>query len=295
MLIYKIIYYIITMNLFLIVINPSKTATITLNSFLKSNENFKEVDIKIIDSIESFLSYSSLNQISVKDAMYRITSNDISREIELDILMRGVKSMHDSDLWLYQYKSKTILNQYRNVQMVPTRIVLSADKKYLDKLVDELGGYPIIIKAPKGSHGVGVIKVESHETLYSIIDFMLAQDIDVTLKKYIEADGHYRVIVLDNKVLSTIKYNKPDKDFRTNSGEPEVSSVKLSQEGINVALDAVSKQDLQTNFGGVDLIWSEQDQKFYVMEVNFPCFFPRNESVDNISISSAIIQYLLDK
>jgi glutathione synthase/RimK-type ligase-like ATP-grasp enzyme len=283
------------MNLFLIVINPSKTATITLNSFLKSNENFKEVDIKIIDSIESFLSYSSLNQISVKDAMYRITSNDISREIELDILMRGVKSMHDSDLWLYQYKSKTILNQYRNVQMVPTRIVLSADKKYLDKLVDELGGYPIIIKAPKGSHGVGVIKVESHETLYSIIDFMLAQDIDVTLKKYIEADGHYRVIVLDNKVLSTIKYNKPDKDFRTNSGEPEVSSVKLSQEGINVALDAVSKQDLQTNFGGVDLIWSEKDQKFYVMEVNFPCFFPRNESVDNISISSAIIQYLLDK
>ena len=137
--------------------------------------------------------------------------------------------------------------------------------------------------------------MESHETLYSIIDFMLAQDIDVTLKKYIEADGHYRVIVLDNKVLSTIKYNKPDKDFRTNAGEPEVSSVKLSQEGINVALDAVSKQDLQTNFGGVDLIWSEKDQKFYVMEVNFPCFFPRNERADNISISSAIIQYLIDK
>jgi glutathione synthase/RimK-type ligase-like ATP-grasp enzyme len=283
------------MNLFLIVINPSKTATITLNSFLKSNENFKEVDIKIIDSIESFLSYSSSNQMSVKDAIYRITSNDISREIELDILMRGVKSMHNKDLWLYQYKSKTILNQYRNVQMVPTRIVLSSDKKYLDNLVEELGGYPIIIKAPKGSHGVGVIKVETHETLYSIIDFMTAQDVDVALKKYIEADGHYRVIVLDNKVLSTIKYNKPDKDFRTNAGEPEVVSIQLPQTGIDVALDAVSKQDLQTNFGGVDLIWSEQDQKFYVMEVNFPCFFPRNESVDNISISSAIIQYLLDK
>jgi glutathione synthase/RimK-type ligase-like ATP-grasp enzyme len=96
-------------------------------------------------------------------------------------------------------------------------------------------------------------------------------------------------------VLSTIKYSKPEKDFRTNAGEPEVFSVKLSQEGINIALDAVSKQDLQTNFGGVDLIWSEQDQKFYVMEVNFPCFFPRNESVDHISVSSAIIQYLLDK
>jgi glutathione synthase/RimK-type ligase-like ATP-grasp enzyme len=283
------------MNLFLIIINPSKTATITLNSFLKSNENFKEVNIKIIDSIETFLSYSSPNQISIKDAIYRITSNDISREIELDILMRGVKSMHNKDLWLYQYKSKTILNQYRNVQMVPTRIVLSSDKKYLDNLVEELGGYPIIIKAPKGSHGVGVIKVETHETLYSIIDFILAQDIDVTLKKYIEADGHYRVIVLDNKVLSTIKYKKPDKDFRTNAGEPEVVSLQLPQTGIDVALDAVSKQDLQTNFGGVDLIWSEQDQKFYVMEVNFPCFFPRNEMVDSVSISSAIIKYLLDK
>jgi glutathione synthase/RimK-type ligase-like ATP-grasp enzyme len=283
------------MNLFLIVINPSKTAIITLNSFLKSTESFPEINIKIIDSIDSFLSYSQAGQISSNDCIYRITSNGISREIELDTLMRGVKSMYSKDLWLYQYKSKTILNQYRDVQMVPTKVVLSSDKQYLDNLVSELGGYPIIVKAPKGSHGVGVIKIESHETLYSIIDFMMAQEIDVTLKKYIEADGHYRVVVLDNKVLSTIKYNKPDKDFRTNAGDPEVYSVNLPQEGMDVALDAVSKQDLHTNFGGVDLIWSEQDQLFYVMEVNFPCFFPRNEMVDDVSISSEIIKYLLNK
>lgn len=283
------------MNLFLIVINPSKTAIITLNSFLKSTESFPEINIKIIDSIDSFLSYSQVGQISSNDCIYRITSNGISREIELDILMRGVKSMYSKDLWLYQYKSKTILNQYRDVKMVPTKVVLSSGKQYLDNLVSELGGYPIIVKAPKGSHGVGVIKIESHETLYSLVDFMMAQGIDVTLKKYIEADGHYRVIVLDNKVLSTIKYNKPDKDFRTNAGEPEVFSVNLSQEGMDVALNAVSKQDLQTNFGGVDLIWSEKDQLFYVMEVNFPCFFPRNEMVDDVSISSEIIKYLLNK
>lgn len=283
------------MNLFLINHYPKQTAMATLNSFIKSAENFPNVNTIVIDSIESFLSYSSSNQISSNDAVYRITTNNISRAIESQLLLKGVKSMYSKDFWLYQYKSKTILNQYRNAQMVPTRIVLSSDKKYLDNLVEELGGYPIIIKAPKGSHGVGVIKIESHETLYSIIDFMMAQEIDVTLKKYIEADGHYRVIVLNNKVLSTIKYNKPDKDFRTNAGDPEVVSVQLPQVGIDVALDAVSKQDLQTNFGGVDLIWSEEDQKFYVMEVNFPCFFPRNESVDNVSISSAIIQYLLDK
>jgi len=283
------------MNLFLIYINPSKTAITTLNSFLKSAENFTNVKIIVIDSIDSFLNYTKSNQISSNDAVYRITANNKSKVIELQLLLKGVKSLYNKDLWLYQYKSKTILNQYRNVQMVPTKVVLSSNKEYLDDLVEELGGYPIIIKAPNCSHGVGVIKVESHETLYSVVGFITSQGIDITLKKYIEADGHYRVIVLDNKVLSTIKYNKPDKDFRTNAGEPEVSSVKLSQEGINVALDAVSKQDLQTNFGGVDLIWSEQDQKFYVMEVNFPCFFPRNESVDNISISSAIIQYLLDK
>jgi glutathione synthase/RimK-type ligase-like ATP-grasp enzyme len=283
------------MNLFLINHYPKQTAIATLNSFLKSAENFPEVNINIIDSVDSFLSHSSSNPISSNDAVYRITTNSISRKIELQLLLKGVKSLYNKDLWLYEYKSKTILNQYRNVQMVPTKVVLSSDKQYLDNLVTELGGYPIIVKAPKGSHGVGVIKVESHETLYSIIDFIMAQEIDVTLKKYIEADGHYRVVVLDNKVLSTIKYSKPDKDFRTNAGEPEVSSVNLSQEGTNIALDAVSKQDLQTNFGGVDLIWSEQDQLFYVMEVNFPCFFPRNEMVDNVSVSSAIIQYFLDK
>lgn len=283
------------MNLFLIVNNPTKTALVTFSSFTKTAENFPDVNIIVLDSIDSFLSYSSSNQISSNDAVYRITTNDISRKIEAQLLLKGVKSLYNKDLWLYEYKSKTILNQYRGVQMIPTKVVLSSDKGYLDNLVEELGGYPIIIKAPNGSHGVGVIKIESNETLYSLVDFMMSQDIDVTLKKYIEADGHYRVIVLDNKVLSTIKYNKPDKDFRTNAGEPDVYSVNLSQEGMNVALDAVSKQDLQTNFGGVDLIWSERDQLFYVMEVNFPCFFPRNEMVDNVSISSAIIKYLLDK
>jgi glutathione synthase/RimK-type ligase-like ATP-grasp enzyme len=283
------------MNLFLINYYPKKAKLDALNSFVKSAENFPDVNIIVLDSIDSFLSYSSSNQISSNDAVYRITTNDISRKIELQLLLKGVKSLHNKDLWLYEYKSKTILNQYRGVQMIPTQVVLSSDKGYLDNLVEELGGYPIIMKAPNGSHGVGVIKVESHETLYSLVDFMMAQGIDVTLKKYIEADGHYRVIVLDNKVLSTIKYNKPDKDFRTNAGEPEVFPVNLSQEGMDVALDAVSKQDLQTNFGGVDLIWSEKDKLFYVMEVNFPCFFPRNEMVDNVSISSAIIKYLLDK
>jgi len=283
------------MNLFLIVNNPTKTDLITLNSFTQSAENFPDVNIIVLDSIDSFLDYTSSHQISSNDAVYRITKNNISRKIELQLLLKGIKSLYNKDLWLYKYKSKTILNQYREVQMVSTQVVLSSDKGYLDNLVEELGGYPIIIKAPKGRHGVGVIKIESHETLYSLVDFMMAQGIDVTLKKYIEADGHYRVIVLDNKVLSTIKYNKPDKDFRTNAGEPEVYPINLSQEGMDVALDAVSKQDLQTNFGGVDLIWSEKDQLFYVMEVNFPCFFPRNEMVDSLSISSAIIKYLLDK
>lgn len=283
------------MNLFLIVNNPTKTALITLNSFLESAKNFPKISIKVIDSIDSFLSDSSSNQISSNDAVYRITTNDISRKIELQLLLKGVKSLYNKDLWLYEYKSKTILNQYRGVQMIPTKVVLSSDKNYLDNLVEELGGYPIIIKAPNCSHGVGVIKVESHETLYSVVGFITAQGIDITLKKYIEADGHYRVVVLDNKVLSTIKYRKPEKDFRTNVGEPEVFPVNLSQEGMDVALDAVSKQDLQTNFGGVDLIWSEKDQLFYVMEVNFPCFFPRNEMVDDVSISSEIIKYLLDK
>jgi glutathione synthase/RimK-type ligase-like ATP-grasp enzyme len=283
------------MNLFLINYYPKKAKLDTLNSFIKSAENFPDVNIIVLDSIDSFLRCSSSNQISSNDAVYRITTNNISRKIELQLLLKGVKSLHNKDLWLYEYKSKTILNQYRGVQMIPTKVVLSSDKNYLDNLVEELGGYPIIIKAPNGSHGVGVIKIESHETLYSIIDFMMAQDIDLTLKKYIEADGHYRVVVLDNKVLSAIKYNKPDKDFRTNAGEPEVYPVNLSQEGMDVALDAVSKQDLQTNFGGVDLIWSEKDQLFYVMEVNFPCFFPRNEMVDSVSISSEIIKYLLNK
>lgn len=283
------------MNLFLINYYPKQTAMATLNSFVKSAENFPDVNIIVLDSIDSFLSYSSSNQISSNDAVYRITTNDISRKIELQLLLKGVKSLHNKDLWLYEYKSKAILNQYRGVQMVPTKVVLSSDKNHLDNLVEELGGYPIIIKAPNCSHGVGVIKVESYETLYSVVGFIAAQGIDMTLKKYIEADGHYRVIVLDNKVLSTIKYRKPEKDFRTNVGEPEVFPVNLSQEGMDVALDAVSKQDLQTNFGGVDLIWSEQDQLFYVMEVNFPCFFPRNEMVDSVSISSAIIKYLLDK
>ncbi len=165
-------------------------------------------------------------------------------------------------------------------------------KEFVPKLIKQLGDFPIIIKVLGGSHGVGVMRIDSIESFYSVSDFLKQSNIEVALKEYVPARRTARLMVLGDRVIDSIEYIAPKRDFRSNEGaEPNVIPKVFSKEVNNMAVKAVSALNL--DFGGVDIAITDKD--IYVLEVNFPAFYPRCEMITGTDISAMIIEYLLNK
>lgn len=95
---------------------------------------------------------------------------------------------------------------------------LPQDHQALLEIADELGGFPIIIKAMGGSHGIGVMRVDSPESLFSVGDFVRQSGVQVLLKACCDVRSTTRLIVLGDQVISSIEYSAPKGDFRSNEG-----------------------------------------------------------------------------
>ena len=84
---------------------------------------------------------------------------------------------------------------------------------------DKMLNFPMIIKTLRGTHGIGVMKVDSRSSLKSVAQAVMADGQEVMLQEFIEHKESARLIMLGNKMLAANKRKQPkEKDeFRTNS------------------------------------------------------------------------------
>lgn len=166
------------------------------------------------------------------------------------------------------------------------------DHQILLDVVDKLGGFPIIIKAMGGSHGIGVMRVDSSESLFSVSDYVRQNAEKAVLKEYCNVRSTARLIVLGDKVISSIEYTAPQGDFRSNEGQsPNVAQKQFSAEVEAAAIRAVNLQGIE--FGGVDVMMTDDGPK--VAEANFPCYFPRCQLLTGDDIAGQMVAYLVEK
>ena len=162
----------------------------------------------------------------------------------------------------------------------------------LRQCVEELGGFPIIIKALGGSHGVGVMRADSLESLFSVSDYLRTTGERFVLKEYCNVLSTARLIVLGDKVIDSIEYSANKNDFRSNEGKtPNVAPKKFDSRVEEVAIKATHSLGLE--FGGVDIMVTDSGPK--VAEVNFPCFFPRCQLLTGTDIAGMMVDYLMGK
>jgi hypothetical protein len=170
---------------------------------------------------------------------------------------------------------------------------VSADRTLLERYVKYLGGFPIILKATGLSHGVGVIKVDSSTALYSLVDYLTRNDQHVIMREFVDTNRHARLIVVGNRVVDSIEYKAPRGDFRTNVGKaPKVKPKKFSKAIEATAVQSVHAMGLE--FGGVDIVMDSHG-RHYVLEVNFPAFFPRAQHITGTDIAGYMVDFLIDK
>ena len=242
--------------------NPT-TIKLFKKSIKKKNIKFKE----ICSDDYKFIKFPVLKK---GDILYNVCVDHKSRTLEKCIINGDVATFCiNNNTRLHSYDNvieATVIHSKNNLPIIKTIFDITKDRKTLSEYVDFLGGFPIIVKSKDGSHGVGVIKIDSLDSLLSIVDVLLNTDNKFIMREFINYKQHARLIVLGNKVVSSIEYKKIKNDFRSNVGkELNIMAKSFGKEIENVAIKAV--RVLGYEFGGVDIL-IDNKKNFYIAEVN---------------------------
>jgi len=158
----------------------------------------------------------------------------------------------------------------------------------------ELGSdYPIILKTVTGTHGVGVMYIESEKSLSAItqILYKLDEDIGLMLQEYIPTKYDVRAIVLNKEILATMQRPVVPGDFRSNVSQgSKPTTIKLTKLEEENCIQAANMVD--GLWVGVDFIPAknrEKDQPF-IIEINGS---PGSAGIEEVSKSN-MIEYILE-
>lgn len=257
----------------------------------------KERNIKFEEIYSDSYEFTKFPTLRKDDMLYNVCVDHRSRTLEKCIINNDVSTFCiNNNTGLHSYDNvidATIIHSKNNLPIIKTVFDITRDRKTLINYVDFLEGFPIIIKSTDGSHGIGVIKIDSLDSLFSIVDVLLNENNMFIMRKFINYKQHARLIVLGDRVISSIEYKKIENDFRSNVGkELNIVAKDFGKKIEDSAIKAVHV--LGYEFGGVDILIDDKDN-FYVAEVNYPCFFPRAQQTTGIDISGSMIDYLMKK
>lgn len=147
------------------------------------------------------------------------------------------------------------------------RTALITNEASIEKAHKKIGGkYPVILKTLHGAEGIGVMKVDSEDSFRSIVQSMRKEGQDILVQEMLDLDGDVRTIVMNGKIMASLKRKKLKNDFRSNrSLGAETEPYSLSEKEKKVILKAarVSNAVLVGVDHGIDA-----NGEMYVIEMN---------------------------
>lgn len=134
--------------------------------------------------------------------------------------------------------------------------------------LEELGkslGYPVIAKRSRGTHGKHVHLVESQEQLDAF-----TQPSQYLFQEYLEHTNDVRVLVLNGKAVCGYRRYPKDGEFRANLAIGGHAEPLADQEEKNKVfqLAETAVEAIPLDLAGVDLIKSEMDGEYRLVEIN---------------------------
>jgi len=161
----------------------------------------------------------------------------------------------------------------------------------IKKIIESVGGPPLIIKLLEGTQGVGVVLAPTQKAAESMIQAFHSMKARIIVQEFIkEAKGEdIRAFVVDGKVVGAMKRRGKEGEFRSNvhrGGTTEL--VKLTPEQRKAALIAAKSMGL--SIAGVDML--ESDRGPLVLEVNSSPGLEGIEEATGKDIAGTIIQFV---
>lgn len=258
-----------------------------------------EFVVLAVDDFDFSIDFSQT--LETPSMLYRLGLGGQALLLEALLLKDGVATLYGTSESLFARGFEwgaVIRMQKTGLPVIPTIYnVNAAHDGHLVGYAEKLGGFPIILKAAGGSHGSAVMRIDSLESLRSVVGFVAdRENARFVLRKFIPEARHIRLVVIGDKVADAIRYLPQANDFRTNAvSVPQVEAFPRTVETeyiFSIAERAVKELGLE--FGGVDVL-VDPEGNAYIAEINFPCNFARNQMNTGVDIAGMIVDYLMSK
>ena len=234
--------------------------------------------------------------LSIGDLLYRVAITHAACVIEQHLIHPGVATCYTHAAGAFNiWDNQTLMLSRHGIPTPRTFHVMTTDRTELRRRVDALGGLPVVLKVPGRSLGVGVVRVDTWPTLFSVAEALeSAHGSDVHLMSCVEPAKHWRLLVVAGEVVASYINEPQDDDFRTCVDESDKAAFTTMppQEAINQAVAACNI--LEVEFGGVDIL-EHTSGRCYLLEVNFPCYFGHPFNAVGTDVAGALVEHLKQK
>ncbi|WP_018126420.1 30S ribosomal protein S6--L-glutamate ligase [Balneola vulgaris] len=174
------------------------------------------------------------------------------------------------------------------------KTVFTNYSKEVDKLIDSVGGAPLIVKLLEGTQGYGVVLAPTKKAAQSIIEAFHSMKARVIVQEFIkESKGaDIRAFVVDGKVVGAMKRQGKEGEFRSNLHQGGTGSlIKLTKKEREAALTAAKSMGLPV--AGVDMLQSARGP--LILEVNSSPGIEGIEKATGKDIAGSVIKYVISK
>lgn len=214
------------------------------------------------------------------------------RQFELEgiVVVNGYIGVHRA-----KNKIRTLqLFHHFGLPMPRTVVVRSVDG--IDDVIDEFK-FPVILKVPYGSQGLGVFIAESKRSLVSFAEHLLKRGVTkepIKIQEYIaEAEGKdIRLFVVGKKVVASMERSAAPGEFRANfSRGGSVRKIIPTLKEKRLAVEATKRMGL--DFSGVDILRTKHGP--VIIEVNSNPGYEGIMQATNADIPKKIVEHAVQK
>jgi ribosomal protein S6--L-glutamate ligase len=198
-----------------------------------------------------------------------------------------INSQKAMELCSNKFSTYRILKE-NNIPTPRTFLISKLDS--LDIAIKSIGNkFPVILKTLSGAEGIGVSIINDYTSLKGVLQTLWQYNDELIIQEYLKIDGDLRIIVLDGKVLASMKRMKLKGDFRSNvSLGAEAIKWKVSKEQEELAIKTTEK--LGCYYCGVDMF--DVNGKLYVVEVNTSPGSKGITKYSGINVIDELLQYI---
>jgi len=266
---------------------PEPTTRLLRQACAARGVEYEHVDPRWFD-------FADDRQLQPGELLFRPAISMTAIRVEQFLFGPGVATFYrDPDGVYFNASAANLIFQRAGLSIPRTFAVQNGARNLLDQWVAQLGGYPVVVKLLGYSRGVGVMRADSSESLYSIVDYTLAEGKTPMLSSFVEDAIHWRLIVVGDQVVAAYKNRTDHQDFRTYAdNDPADFTATVRPEMAALAVKAVASLHLE--FGGVDVL-EHPSGRLYLLESNFPCYFATPQEVIGTDVSGAMLDHLIAK